>query len=66
MATALEERFLDACKSGDLATVQATLAQGCDVNCSQGWGLRRAVRYHHCAIWQMLLAHPDIQVKNQL
>merc|ERR1719341_1666800 len=65
MATALEERFLEACKSGDLATVQAALAQGCNVNSSDGWGLRRAVRYHHRDIWQTLLAHPDIQVNLQ-
>ena len=65
MATALEERFLEACKSGDLATVQAALAQGCNVNSSEGWGLRRAVRYHHCDIWQALLSHPDIQVRNE-
>lgn len=65
MATALEERFLEACKSGDLATVQAALAQGCNVNSSEGWGLRRAVRYHHCDIWQALLSHPDIQVNLQ-
>ena len=61
----LEERFLEACKTGDLATVQAALAQGCDVNCGQGWGLRRSVRYHHCDIWQALLSHPDIQVGNE-
>ena len=64
MAMALEECLLEACKTGDLATVQAALGQGCDVNCGQGYGLRRAVRYNHPNIWKTLLAHPEIKVGN--
>jgi hypothetical protein len=59
---ALQDAFLEACKAGDLATVQAVLAQGCPVNCAGGWGLRRAVRYSHRPVWQALLACRDIQV----
>ena len=65
MAMALEECLLEACKTGDLATVQAALGQGCDVNCGQGYGLRRAVRYNHPNIWKTLLAHPEIKVGNR-
>jgi len=57
----LQDRFLEACKVGDLPGVQAALALGADVNCSGGWGLRRAVRYNHCTVWQALLAHREIQ-----
>lgn len=61
MTVSLEEQFLEACKLGDVEAVRAALAQGCDVNYSQGWGLRRAVRYNHPGVWQLLLMHKDIQ-----
>jgi len=57
----IEEQFLEGCKVGDLDLVRSVLAQGCDVNLSQGWGLRRAVRYSHPGIWRVLLSHKDIK-----
>ena len=41
----VERRFLEGCKSGDSESVSACLAQGVDVNCLNGWGLRRTIRY---------------------
>ena len=61
-AAALEMVFLEGCKSGSLAAVEGSLRQGCDVNCHQGWGLRRAVRYGHQGVWQLLLSHRELQV----
>ena len=61
-AAALEMVFLEGCKSGSLAAVEGALRQGCDVNCHEGWGLRRAVRYGHQGVWQLLLSHRDVQV----
>eukprot|EP00092_Neocalanus_flemingeri_P008219 GFUD01008861.1.p1 GENE.GFUD01008861.1~~GFUD01008861.1.p1 ORF type:complete len:818 (+),score=200.97 GFUD01008861.1:105-2558(+) len=51
----LEEVFLASCKTGNLDLVIECLKEGIDVNCSQGWGLRRAVRYGHSEVWQALL-----------
>lgn len=62
MATTLEDQFLQACKTGDIETVQLALHYNVDVNYQQGWGLRRAVRYNHPQVWQYLLDHKDIQV----
>jgi len=62
MAAALEDQFLQACKSGDIETVRLALQYNVDVNYQQGWGLRRAVRYNHPQVWQCLLDHKDIQV----
>jgi len=62
MAAALEDQFLQACKSGDIETVRLALLHNVDVNYQQGWGLRRAVRYNHPQVWQCLLDHKDIQV----
>jgi len=62
MAMNLEDQFLQACKNGDLETVQQAIQCNVDVNYQQGWGLRRAVRYNHPQVWQCLLDHKDIQV----
>ena len=58
----LETMFLMACKTGNVATVIRTIDAGMDVNQSQGWGLRRAVRYRHPHLWQILLKNPACQV----
>jgi len=58
----LETMFLMACKTGNVATVIRTIDAGMDVNQSQGWGLRRAVRYRHPQLWQILLKNPACQV----
>jgi len=57
----LEEKFLDGCRLGDSDSVRTALTQGCDVNLSHGWGLRRAVRWGHEGVWRILLSHRDIQ-----
>ena len=58
----LETIFLMACKTGNVDTVIRTIDAGMDVNQSQGWGLRRAVRYRHPQLWQILLKNPACQV----
>ena len=54
----LEEAFLTGCKTGNLDLVMKSMKDGVNVNCSQGWGLRRAVRYGHSEVWQVLLKSP--------
>ena len=47
---------------GDLATVRLVLDHNVDVNVQGGWGLRRAVRYNHPHVWQLLLDNTNTQV----
>lgn len=63
--SSLEERFLQACKVGDIEAVRLAISLNVDVNCQQGWALRRAVRYNHPQIWDSLLLHGSIQVNLQ-
>jgi hypothetical protein len=62
----LEEMFIIACKSGETETLRLSLSLNVDVNCYQGWGLRRAIRYNHPQIWDSLLLHRyiDVNTKN--
>jgi len=61
-AASLEAMLLQACKTGDIEAVRLTTSQSVDVNCSKGWGLRRAIRYNHPQIWDSLLLHRCINV----
>ena len=63
----LEETFITGCKAGNLNMVIKTMKAGVNVNCSQGWGLRRAVRYGHSEVWQVLLKNPmtDLNLVNK-
>jgi len=63
----LEETFITGCKAGNLNMVIKTMKDGVNVNCSQGWGLRRAVRYGHSEVWQVLLKNPmtDLNLVNK-
>ena len=63
----LEETFIMGCKAGNLNMVIKTMKDGVNVNCSQGWGLRRAVRYGHSEVWQVLLKNPmtDLNLVNK-
>ena len=62
MATSMADTFLQACKSGDLDTVQLILDHNIDINTQGGWGLRRAVRYNHPHVWQRLLEDKNLKV----
>lgn len=62
MAFSLETMLLTACKSGDIETVRLATSLRVDVNCSQGWGLRRSIRYNHPQIWDSLILHRSINV----
>jgi len=62
MAISLEELFLAACKNGDIESVRLAISLHVDVNCQQGWPLRRAIRYNHPQIWDSLLLHRYINV----
>ena len=58
----LEKTFLSACKTGDVDIVKDCILQGVNINCSSGWPLRRAVRYHRDRVWRYLLSFPDLDV----
>ena len=58
----LQELFLNGCKAGDVGVVAECVKRGVDVNCSEGWGLRRSIRYNRPLVWQHLLACPNIEV----
>ena len=62
MATSMADTFLQACKSGDLDTVQLILDHNIDINTQGGWGLRRAVRYNHPHVWQRLIEDKNLKV----
>jgi len=62
MAISLQDMFLQACKVGDIESVRLALSLNVDVNCQQGWSLRRAIRYQHPQIWDSLLLNRDISV----
>jgi len=51
-----------ACKTGCVEDLLMCLEAGVDVNHLQGWGLRRAVRYRHTQLWQIILTNPACQV----
>lgn len=63
----LEEQFLEACKRGNLMLIIILLQKDININCENGFGLRRAIRHNQKIIWQYLLERPDINVnlKNQ-
>ena len=58
----LEKTFLNACKTGEVDVVKDCILQGVNINCSSGWPLRRAVRYHRDRVWRYLLSFPDLEV----
>ena len=58
----LQEIFLSACKTGDLALVVDCVKQGVNINCCDGWPLRRAIRYNHSPVWQYLVSCPDLDL----
>ena len=62
MPPVLERTFLNACKTGEVEVVKDCILQGVNINCSSGWPLRRAVRYHKDRVWRYLLSFPDLEV----
>jgi len=58
----LEARFLSACKSGNSEIIETCLAQDVDVNCFNGWGLRRTVRYHHQQAFELILKQKSLKL----
>lgn len=57
----LDDLFLEACKNGDTEFVANNIDK-VDVNHTQGWSLRRAIRYNQTVIWRQLLEHSSILV----
>ena len=58
----VQQLFLTACKEGDVEVVVDCVNRGVDINCCDGWPLRRAVRYNRSHVWQYLLSSSDIDV----
>ena len=58
----LETMFLEGCKAGNAEIISACLAQGVDVNCMNGWGLRRTVRYQHQNAWEVILQEKLLKI----
>ena len=58
----LETMFLEGCKTGDSVILSTCLAQGVDVNCMNGWGLRRTVRYQHQNAWEEILQEKLLKI----
>lgn len=57
----LDDLFLEACKEGDTEFVKNNI-NAVDVNYSQGWSLRRAIRYNQASVWRQLLHHSSTLV----
>ena len=58
----LETMFLEGCKTGNSEILSTCLAQGVDVNCMNGWGLRRTVRYQHQNAWEVILQEKLLKI----
>ena len=54
--------LLSSCKSGNLEAVLQCLQAGADVNCYEGWPLRRAVRHNRSEVWRHLLASCEVNI----
>ena len=62
-----------ACKEGDIESVRMSLSLNVNVNCYQGWGLRRAIRFNLFIYFQIqnvefylafnTLGHPLVSTK---
>ena len=57
--------LLSSCKTGNTEAVKQCLEAGADVNCYDGWPLRRAVRHNQPEVWQLLLS-PDLNINVNL
>ncbi|XP_023323033.1 UPF0746 protein DDB_G0281095 isoform X3 [Eurytemora carolleeae] len=53
----IEEDFLEGCKVGTVVCNEEI-----DINCCNGWGLRRAVRHGQPEVWGYLLTQPNLDV----
>jgi ankyrin repeat protein len=58
----LETKFLEGCKTGNSEILSTCLAQGVDVNCMNGWGLRRTVCYQHQNAWEVIVQEKLLKV----
>ena len=56
MSESLDESFLESCKTGDTHFMLKNI-NAVDINYSQGWNLRRAIRYNQAKVWKLLLGH---------
>ena len=54
--------LVSSCKSGNLEAVVQCLQDGADVNCYEGWPLRRAVRHNRSEVWRHLLANCEVNI----
>ena len=58
-------QLLSSCKTGNTEAARLAVEAGADVNCYEGWPLRRAVRHSRTEVWQYLLS-PDLSVNINL
>lgn len=61
MCESLDESFLESCKAGDTQFMLRNI-NAVDINYSQGWNLRRAIRYNQAKAWRLLLGHESTLV----
>ena len=58
----MEQKLLNACQKDDIFSVMLYTLRGVNINCDNGYPLRRSIRYNNRRIWKYLLKCENIAV----